>query len=81
MLFRTGPLSYSYIYNYLAYSFLSYFIQWPIWHIDVKNPFLHDHLTEEIYVKQPHGFIHSSYPHYVWKLKKALYGLKQAPWA
>jgi len=30
-------------------------------------------------MKQPRGFIHLDYLHYVCKLKKALYGLKQAP--
>ena len=30
-------------------------------------------------MKQPRGFIHPNYPHYVCKLKKAQYDLKQAP--
>lgn len=47
--------------------------------LDIKNVFLHRHLTEEIYMKQPRGFIHLDYPHYVCKLQKALYDLKQAP--
>ena len=30
-------------------------------------------------MKQPRGFIHPDYPHYICKLKKALYSLEQAP--
>lgn len=45
----------------------------------MKNAFLHGHLSEKVYMKQLHDFIHPDYPHYVCKLKKALYGLKQAP--
>ncbi|GJU04690.1 retrovirus-related pol polyprotein from transposon TNT 1-94 [Tanacetum coccineum] len=34
---------------------------------------------EEVYVKQPPGFVDAKHPDYVYKLDKALYGLKQAP--
>ena len=30
-------------------------------------------------MKQPKGYVHPDFPHYVCRLKKALYGLKQAP--
>jgi len=46
--------------------------------LNVKNAFLQGHLTEEVHIKQPHGFTHPDYPRYVCKLKKALYGLKHA---
>jgi hypothetical protein len=40
--------------------------------------FLHRILEEEVYMKQPLGFIDSNCPSYHCKLDKALYGLKQA---
>ena len=30
-------------------------------------------------MKQPPGFVHLGFPHYVCKLRKAIYGVKQAP--
>jgi hypothetical protein len=35
-------------------------------------------LSEEVYMQQPHGFIHADFPSQICKLKKAIYGLKQA---
>ena len=45
--------------------------------MDVKSTFLHGIIHEEIYMKQPKGYITD--PSLVCKLKKSLYGLKQAP--
>ena len=45
---------------------------------DIKAAFLYGKLEEEIYMKQPKGFILKGQEHLVLKLKKALYGLKQA---
>jgi len=47
--------------------------------LDVKTSFLYGELEEEIYVKQPEGFVIPRKEQYVCHLKKPLYGLKQAP--
>ncbi|XP_042756658.2 retrovirus-related Pol polyprotein from transposon TNT 1-94 [Lactuca sativa] len=52
---------------------------WRVHHLDVKSAFLNGHLTEEVYVSQPEGFVKKNEPGKVYKLSKALYGLKQAP--
>jgi hypothetical protein len=52
---------------------------WNLHQLDVKNVFLHDILEEEVFMKQPPGFIDPDFPSYHCKLDKALYGLKQAP--
>jgi hypothetical protein len=49
---------------------------WEIHQMDVKNAFLHDDLSKEIYVEQPHEFMQDS--SLVCRLKKSLYGLKKA---
>ena len=50
---------------------------WEVNHMDIKSEFLHGYINEEIYMKQPEGYI--SDPSLVYKRKKSLYGLKQAP--
>ncbi|GJS10689.1 zinc finger, CCHC-type containing protein, partial [Tanacetum coccineum] len=47
--------------------------------MDVKTTFLNGDLEEEVYMKQPEGFIMPCNEHKVYKLVKSLYGLKQAP--
>ncbi|GKD11423.1 retrovirus-related pol polyprotein from transposon TNT 1-94, partial [Tanacetum coccineum] len=51
----------------------------PIFQMDVKTGFLNGPLREEVFVRQPDGFVDPDFPNHVYCLKKALYGLKQAP--
>ena len=46
--------------------------------MDVKLAYLHGVLEEEIYVKQPEGFIAKGEGNKVCRLIQSLYGLKQA---
>ena len=49
---------------------------WEVHQMDVNNAFLHDDLSENIYMEKPRGFMHDS--SLVFRLKKSLDGLKQA---
>ena len=47
--------------------------------MDVVSAFLNGELEEEIYMKQPEGYVKSGAANKVCRLRKALYGLKQSP--
>ena len=48
--------------------------------MDVITAFLHGNLKEEIYMKQPPGYVQWGKEELICNLKRSLYGLKQSPW-
>ncbi|GJV27558.1 retrotransposon protein, putative, ty1-copia subclass [Tanacetum coccineum] len=54
------------------------YYDYEIWQMDVKTAFLNGHLSEEVYMEQPGGFVNPKYPNHVCKLKRSIYGLRQA---
>ncbi|KAI3704436.1 hypothetical protein L1987_74656 [Smallanthus sonchifolius] len=61
---------------FLAYAASKNFI---VYQMDVKSAILYGNIGEEVYVRQPPGFVDPTHPNKVFKLGKALYGLHQAP--
>nr|GEX92874.1 hypothetical protein [Tanacetum cinerariifolium] len=54
------------------------YYDYEMWQIDVKTAFLNRHLSKEVYIEQPEGFVNPKYHNHVCKLKLSIYGLKQA---
>jgi hypothetical protein len=51
---------------------------WEVHPMDVKTAFLQGNVEEEIYMRQPGGYVNEELPNHVCKLKKSIYGLKQS---
>ena len=49
-----------------------------IYQMDVKTAFLNGNLENEIFMRQPEGYVSQEHPNFVCKLNKGIYGLKQA---
>ena len=47
-------------------------------HIDIRNAYLHAKVTEDVYMRQPPGFVDKKYPQHVCKIVQSLYGMHQA---
>lgn len=62
----------------LFFSLFVVLLGWKHRQCDVTGAYLYAPLKEEIYVKQPLGFIIPGKEDFVYKLKKALYGLHQS---
>nr|GEU90087.1 hypothetical protein [Tanacetum cinerariifolium] len=54
------------------------FYDYEIWQMDVKTAFLNGHLSEDVYMVQPEGFVDPKHPNKVCELQRFIYGLKQA---
>ena len=49
-----------------------------VYQMDVATAFLNSQLNEDIYMRQPEGYVQPGKEHLVCKLEKSLYGLKQS---
>ena len=80
--YETYDLTFSPVVNFslvrFFFSLLVSFLKWTHLQFDVKCAYLYADITENIFMKQPPGFIQSDKPHLVCKLNKALYGLHQS---
>ena len=47
--------------------------------MDISTAFLNGNLLEDVYMRQPEGFVKAGQENLVCKLRKSIYGLKQAP--
>jgi hypothetical protein len=51
---------------------------WILLAMDVKTAFLNGHLSEDVYMTQPEGFVDPENAGTICKLQRSIYGLKQA---
>nr|GEX84862.1 hypothetical protein [Tanacetum cinerariifolium] len=54
------------------------FYDYEIWQMDIKTAFLNSHLSKDVYIVQPEGFVDPKHPNKVCKLQCFIYSLKQA---
>ena len=47
-------------------------------HMDIRNAYLHAKVTEDVYMRQPPGFVDEEHPNHVCKLMQSLYGMHQS---
>nr|GEV26721.1 hypothetical protein [Tanacetum cinerariifolium] len=57
---------------------IAVYYNYELWQMDVKNVFLNGHLSEEVYMEQPEGFVKLKYPNHVCKLNRSIYRLTRA---
>ncbi|GJW34507.1 retrotransposon protein, putative, ty1-copia subclass [Tanacetum coccineum] len=57
---------------------IAVFYDYEIWQMDVKTAFLNGHLSKDVYMMQPKGFVDPKHPNKVCKLPRSIYGLMQA---
>ena len=50
----------------------TYFMNFKLYQMDVKNIFLNGYIAEEVYVEQPSNFENHEFPNHIYKLHKAL---------
>lgn len=50
--------------------------KWSLLQINIQNAFLHDKLTENVFMQQPQRFVDSQRPHLVCKLNKSIQALR-----
>ena len=49
------------------------FHDYQIWQMDIKPAFLNGKLVEDVYIRQPKGFLDEKFPNWVFKLEKSIY--------
>lgn len=57
---------------------LAAYFGWEVWQIDIKTSFLHENLTNDVYMIQPEDFVSLANANKVCKLHKSIYALKHA---